>query len=403
MRVLMLTPDAQMIDRRILQEAQVLRAAGHEVVLLAGFECREEEHYQLDGIEIHRHVYDWDDERLKTVRQRLGNRPGLHKVVNRVFMAFLRRFLRLTSFERFIVEKGLGHPADIVHCHDLPVLRSGRELGRLWNVPVVFDAHELYHAQETFPPALRARLLRDEKECLPGCAAVITVNEFIAAELHRIHGVPMPWVVYNSCEPPPREVVEERRGTLRDAVPGDGPIVLFQGWISAERNIETVVRAMEFVPEPARLAVIGYGEHEAELRRIVAEKGLGQRVHFLGRVPSEEMLGYTVQADLGVIPYLPIDLNHRFCSPNKFFEYVLSGVPVLAHELPFFQAMRERHGVVECADLSDPRATGSAIAALLEGDRLAELRGRCLAARDRLAWANDAERLRQIYAGLAVR
>ncbi|MFO1054802.1 MAG: glycosyltransferase family 4 protein [Planctomycetota bacterium] len=400
MKILMLTPDSQMIDRRILQEAKVLVDRGHEVTLLAGFECKEAASYEQDGIRIHRFVYDWDDERLKPVRNRIGRHPRLYRFVHRVYMGLVRRFLEMTSFERFIVGRGLEHPADVVHCHDLPVLRSGVAIARAFGAPLVFDAHELYHAQEVFPREVRERLLSDEKQLIREAAAVITVNEFIAAELQRIHRIPMPWVLYNSVDAPADDVVRERRGVLLDKVPGEGPLVLFQGWISAERNLDTLIRAMAFVPAPARLAVIGYGDHLAVLQRIAKECGVADRVHFLGRIPSEELLAYTVQADLGVVPYLPVDLNHLYCSPNKFFEFTLSGVPVLAHDLPFFRAMRDRHGVVSCGDLTTPEAAARSIRAALEPSNLARLRANCIAARSRLEWRNDADRLLQVYAGL---
>ena len=395
MRILMLTPDSQMIDRRILQEAAALKRLGHEVILLAGFECPENSDASQDGIEIHRFAYDWDDERLKTLRARVGRFESLHRIVNRVFMTFVRRFLELTSFERFIVECALPFRADVVHCHDLPVLRAGVRLAKLWNVPCVFDAHELYHQQETFPAVLRERLLRDEKELLPRCDAVITVNEFIAAELARIHGVPMPWVLYNSCEAPPIDTVRNRCGSLRDRLPAgtDGPIVLFQGWLSAERNIDNLVRAVAYTPSNVQLAVIGYGEHESQLRKTAAEAEVTDRVHFLGRIPAEELPLLHGASGPRLIPYLPIDLNHHLCSPNKFFEFVLSGVPVLAHRLPFFEAMAARHGVVECTDMDSPEAIGQTISSLIGSGRLEELRAQCLAARDRLGWHNDANRL----------
>ena len=400
MKILMITPDCQMIDRRILQEARSLIGVGHEVVLLAGFECGEDSSYEQDGITIHRFRYDWDDERLKQVRSRLAAMPWLHGFVNRLWMALLRRFFRLTSFERFVVEAARRHRADLVHVHDLPLLRCGEVVAREWGVPLVFDAHEIYHAQEVLAPVLRRRLLRDERELLPKCSAVITVNEFLAAVFHALHGVPMPTVLYNSAPVPPRDFLDANRDRLRERVGGDGPIVLFQGWISAERNIETLVAAMAHVGADARLAIIGYGDHEPRLREIARERGLEERVVFLGRVEPDEILAYTAGADLGVIPYLPIDLNHRYCSPNKFFEFVLSGVPVLAHDLPFFAAMRGRFGVVECTDVSDPAATGATIERLLRDGRLPAMRERCFAARDRLGWHNDADRLLQVYAGL---
>lgn len=403
MKVLMLTPDSRMIDRRILQEARVLRDAGHTITLLAGFDCERDEHYDLDGIDVHRFGAATSQGTPPAAPSggRLARFPALHALVNRVWLTALRLTVELTPQERVMANHGARFPADVVHCHDLPALPAGAWLARRWQVPLVFDAHEIYHAQASLPAVLRARLRRDEHALFPQCAAVITVNEFIAAELQRMHGGPVPTVIHNSVEPPPEAAVLARAGRLRARLGGEGPILLFQGWLSGERNLDTLVRALPLVAPPARLAIVGYGEHEPALRRLADETGVADRVHFLGAIPSDELLAYTIDADVGLIPYLPIDLNHRLCSPNKFFEFVASGVPVLAHDLPFFACMAERHGVVRCTNMGDPASVAATVTAMLAPDEQAGLRACCLAARDALAWANDAQTLREVYARLA--
>jgi glycosyltransferase involved in cell wall biosynthesis len=394
----MITPDCQMIDRRILQEATTLIAAGHSLTLLAGFECAAPDSSVQDGIRIHRFTYDWDDERLKKIRAFLPD-DRLKKIVNRAFMAWARRFADPSPFDRFILAQAEQHRADVVHVHDLPALKPGVLLARKWGVPLVYDAHELYYAQQVLPEHLQQKYRRLEAELIGQATVVITVNEFIAALMARRYSVQLPRVIYNATEVPAGDLSGDE---LRRRMPGAGPIVLYQGWISGERNLDTLVRAMAEVPPPTRLAVIGYGEHERVLVQLARDLGVIDRVHFLGRVPSEEMLRYTVGADLGVIPYLPIDDNHRYCSPNKFFEYVLAGVPVLTHELPFFRMMRDRYGVVACGDLSTPSSCARAIRELIDDRRLAAMRERCRAAGSRLNWGVESEKLLQIYASLGM-
>jgi glycosyltransferase involved in cell wall biosynthesis len=403
MRVLMVTPDAQMIDRRILQEARTLTRAGHRVTLLAGFECTHDEDYELDGIHVRRFRYDWDDARVRRVRRLLPGPPPIKRLAHRILMFLARNVLPVPPYEHFIRERGLLHPADVVHVHDLPALHAGALLARAWGVPLVYDAHELYYAQEVLPPRARAACALKEKKYIRHAAVVLTVNDFLARILEARYNLGRVHVLYNCAEPEPGfDPVRARdESPLRALVSGPGPLLLYQGWVSHERNIDTLVKAMTHVPPPARLAVLGYGEYAEHLKRLARELSVADRVYFLGRIASEDMLRHTAGGDLGLIPYLPIDDNHRYCSPNKFFEYVQAGVPVVAHDLPFFRQMASRHGVVACADFTSAEGLGKAIAALLQGGTLAEMRRRCLEAGRVLTWSVEEEKLLALYARLA--
>lgn len=149
----------------------------------------------------------------------------------------------------------------------------------------------------------------------------------------------------------------------------------------------------------AYLVFIGYGESQAELGKIVQENGTDRKVRFLGRVEPNQILPLTAGADLGVIPYQPIDLNHKFCSPNKFFEYVQARVPMVTHDLEFFRQMNELHGVVTTGDLSTPEGTARAINGLLNSPgRLEELARLCEKASPALSWDEESKKLVEAYA-----
>jgi glycosyltransferase involved in cell wall biosynthesis len=309
-------------------------------------------------------------------------------------MYLARRFFRVSPFQRFVLERAYQFPADVVHVHDLPMLLPGVLLARGWGVPLVYDAHELYYAQDVLPLHVQRKYYRLEKKLIREADVVITVNEFIARLMAERYGVPEPRVIYNATEP---VTVDVTGPSLRDRVGVPGPIILFQGWLSAERNIDALVRAMPHVAAPALLAIIGYGGAEPELRRLARELGVEARVHFLGAVPSDQILHYTRGADVGVIPYLPIDDNHRYCSPNKFFEYVLAHVPILAHELPFFQSMGQRHGVVACTDFTSPEAIARALNQLLHDGQLQRMRECCRQAAQVLNWQTEGAKLLRYY------
>lgn len=399
MKILMMVPDCYMIDRRVVQQARTLVRAGHEVALLAGFECPKAEQYEVDGVQIHRCVYDWDDERLKRIRAKLPDNDRLKMFVNRIFMKVARRFFSITPFDTFVLARGREFDADVVHVHDLPLLKHAAILAAEKNARLVFDSHEIYHEQEDMLPRLRRQLLANEKRCVPKCDIFITVNEAIADFFEKLHGK-RPMVLLNCADPPPPGFDATSRHDLRQkaGLPDNARVVIYQGWISAERNLATLVQAAEHLPENTYLVMIGYGAYEPELKKRIEGKPWQDRVRFLGRVEPEHIMAMTAGADLGVIPYQAVDLNHRLCSPNKFFEYVQTYVPILAHELPFFEKMGERYGVVATDDLSNVVSMGRAINRLIDDpNRLDKMRQACRRAATELNWEVESRKLLDAY------
>lgn len=398
-RILMLAPDSYMIDRRILQEARSLLGQGYRVTLLSGFECAEEQHYLVDGVEIHRYAYDWDDERLKKIRSRLPQNERLIRWVNQFFMRVVKHVLPVSPFDAFVIERARQFPSDVVHVHDLPCLKYGVSLSQEWRVPLVFDTHEIYPEQESLSPRQQFQLRRQERRFLPQTQLFVTINEAVADWYHNKYGR-RPLVLMNCADQLDAARIDEGRERLRVAanLPDSCRVLLYQGWMSGERNLDTLVRTMAQLPEDTYLVFIGYGAYEPVLRALCDDQPWAARVRFLGRIEPDEILKFTAGADVGIIPYLPIDLNHRLCSPNKFFEYIQVGVPVVAHDLPFFREMAQTHGVVTVGDLSTVEGMGETLNALLaEETRLQGMRHACRKASQTLTWEVEVQKLLEAY------
>ncbi|MGG4461126.1 glycosyltransferase [Brevibacillus porteri] len=400
MKIVMITPDSYMIDRRILLEAKTMVNAGHSVTLLAGFECEKEEHYNWEGIEIHRYQYDWDDERLKKIRSYLPNNDRVKMFVNKAFMKIARSILEIDPFDQFMLTKLLELDADVYHVHDLPCLKVGVHAAARKGVPLVYDAHELYYAQEVLPKTLQRKYYELEKKYIQQPTVSITVNPFIAQLMEERYQVKRPEVIMNCTEKPVNFNPDKSRTLLceKSGIPEDWNIVLYQGWISPERNLETIVRGVRFFPEKTALAIIGYGEYEKVLREVAIQENIQDRIFFLGKVPSEEMLHFSAGADIGIIPYRPIDDNHLYCSPNKLFEYVLAGVPIIADDLPFFNLMQEKYGFIQVTNMGSSSAFGQTVCEMLKDvDRKNDLKAKCNAAATELNWEVEGQKLLHIY------
>lgn len=396
----MVTTDHLMIDRRILQQALSLREAGYQVELLAGFECQEEDSFEWQGIAVSRYAYGWSDARARRVLGPFSRSRGrLPALMSRAAGKAIGLATGISSFEHFVLEKILSKSFDVLHVHDFPLLAVAVEVKRRLGCPLVYDAHELYHAQSQLPPAVQASYKRREAALIHKVDAAITVNEFIAGIMARDYGCAAPHVILNAA--PRLEAAPEDIRPLAGLAPGTR-VVLYQGWLSPERGIDVLVRAATHFPRATSLVVVGYGAHEADLRRTSASQGTDDgRVVFLGRIEPQQLQSLTGSADLGVIPYWGIDLNNTYCSPNKLFEFAAAGLPFVSNDLPFLRSIKERYGFGVLADLGSPQAAASAILAILDDpQRLAVLRETAKEASNHLLWSNEAEKLLSIYAAL---
>ena len=137
------------------------------------------------------------------------------------------------------------------------------------------------------------------------------------------------------------------------------PLVLHQGAPAPDRGGEQLIEAMAELPA-AHLVFLGsspFSGYEDGLRERAVAAGLGDRVHFLPSVPLDRLLEHTADADVGVSLLQDTCENHRLALPNKVFEYVAAGVPVVVSELP--ELTRPRRGARDRLDDAARRPGGS--------------------------------------------
>lgn len=137
--------------------------------------------------------------------------------------------------------------------------------------------------------------------------------------------------------------------------PSTKTILIMQGaGINHDRGYEEAIMAMEFLPDNFLLLIIGNGVVIDKLKSLTISMDLGQKVTFIPKVPYEELGSYTQQAFLGLSLDKPVSINNEFSLPNKIFDYMKAGVPVLSSSLPEIRKILEQFGVGRCIDKVDP-------------------------------------------------
>jgi glycosyltransferase involved in cell wall biosynthesis len=163
-------------------------------------------------------------------------------------------------------------------------------------------------------------------------------------------------------EPP-----EPRPDLIRDALglDGDTAVVLYQGLLMTERGIEESMAAIRSVPG-AVLALLGFGSIRDRLAGEVAAPPYAGRVFLLDPVPPAELLDWTASADVSMMAIQPTTLNHRFTTPQKLFESLAAGTPIVASDLPGMAPIVRDSGAGLVCDPTDPDAIAAAIRSILE-------------------------------------
>ena len=328
----------------------------------------------------------------------------LAAVISNRLLAFtlrvIRRIARVTSRDATLVERAKFFNADVVHAHDLPQLQAGVNAARELKVPLIYDAHELYPEICTLTPEQQKRLGRVEKKLIKHCDAVITVNPHLAQEFARRYDITAPDVILNAIDPFD-DLHDRPRNLFREElnIPSDKQILLFQGWMSPDRGLQDLVRALANVQPDVHLVFMGYGDLVKDLTKIAEEVNVLDRVHFKNAVPQVELLYWTASADAGIIPYQPVDLNHWFCSPNKLFEFVQSRLPIIANDLPYLRDVITTDGVGLVADMKSLDALSAAINAMFdpEAGGAARFKPALEAAQYKYSWQAQEAQLFGIY------
>jgi glycosyltransferase involved in cell wall biosynthesis len=368
-------------DARVLREAGALVKAGMEVSIVDVVGQPD-----VPGEE------DFQDIHLKHVKM-----PSWFVPTRRFKAWFLIKMFRMCCRGTFAL---LRTSADIYHAQDMKALPACYVAARLRRKPLIYDAHELplVGPKETRWRRLHALATRTLRWMMLRCTAVITVSDPIAQELQRRYGGPTPVLIRNVPEYQAPVSSDQLRQHL-----GFGPqtrIALYQGNLQPNRSPDRLIRAAKFLDPEVVIVLMGRNVMDIDLEALIAQEKVAGRVFILPPVPYKDLLEWTASADIGLILYARSEsLNVQMCLPNKLFEYLMAGLPVLASSLDAVADVLKTYDVGIVAPSLEPGEIARAINTLLADDAaLARMHKNALAAaQNALRWDVESQRLLQLY------
>ncbi len=374
--------DARVKDARVMREATALVEAGFELTVVDVADdrkrCREE---NIQGV------------RIKHIIMPSWFTPTRFKPW------FLVKAVRMIMGGTIQL---LSIPADIYHAHDANALPACYIAASLRRKPLIFDSHELPFDDPSLThwrrlSALATRILT---RMLPRCAGVITASPLYAREIRNKYHYPEVTLVRNL----PNYQAVPRSDKLQKYL-GLGPdvrIALYQGNLQPNRSLDILAHAAPFLEPGTVIIMMGRAVETTrrQLEDLIVSKGVADRVKIIPPVPYEELLNWTASADIGLTLFQP-DYTHsiRFCLPNKLFEYLMAGLPVITSALDAIAELIKTYDVGQMVSSLEPADVAAAINSML-ADRVALARMHHNAvevARGEFCWERESLQLIGLY------
>lgn len=345
-------------DQRVQKECNTLHKMGYEVLLIG---------------------------------RKSNNNFGLDKLPYRTIRfpnPFRRGPLMYLYFNKRLFFFLLFNKADILWSNDLDTLLPNFLIARLKGRKLIYDSHE-YFTMSVYKPFSRKIWHALERYIFPKLKNVITVNESIKDVYEKEYGVPVTIL---------RNVPYKNDITYgeKPEIPKGKKILIIQGMgINEHRGAEEAVEMMQYLPDEFILYFIGKGTVIDKLRQMVKSLKLEKKVVFIGVLPYLEVMGYTRQSFLGLI-FEKIDFTdeHNFALPNRFFDYIKAGIPVLSSKGVELKSVIDKYDIGGFVDKVEPVHLAERVKEIAGNEDIySKWKQNTLMAREELCWEKEEEKL----------
>jgi glycosyltransferase involved in cell wall biosynthesis len=280
----------------------------------------------------------------------------------------------------------LFHKTEIIWANDLDVLWPAILMKKFRGTKVIYDSHEYFTEAEGLTGRARIKAIwtRIEERCVPQVDLFLTVNESIASIYRK---------KYN------REVLVQRNMPVfvedegeREELFEVKTVVLQGAYIDPDRGGMELVEAFQFL-EGIQLLIVGAGRDLENIKRRIVGLKLEEKVKVLPRMSYFDLKKLTQRVHLGVSLDKPLHLNYTLSLPNKLFDYIHAGVPVLVSNLVEPARIVREHQVGEVIEEVTPKVIAEGIQKVLNSSSYEAYRVATKKAKSALHWQADFDKI----------
>jgi len=253
---------------------------------------------------------------------------------------------------------------DILWSNDLDTLPANFSVSKLKNKKIIFDSHEYFTEVPELVnrPKVKKIWKTIEKVFLPKLKNIFTVSPSIAELYNDEYNIDVK-ILRNV----PR--LNHKLFPVENIKLDNKKILIYQGAINVNRGIEYMIKSMQYI-ENAKLYILGTGDIYSEIKELILNLNLEDKVIMLGEIPLEKLRSYTIQADIGLSLEEDMGLNYRFSLPNKLFNYIHAELPVLVSYLPEMKNLVNKYQIGNNIDKHDAKHIAENINSMLNNKEM---------------------------------
>lgn len=329
--------------------------------------------------------YDNGFEVLLIGRKLRNSQPFLPPYTYKRFrLLFNRSFLFYAEYNIRLFFYLLFAKADILLSNDTDTLPANYCVSILKKKKLIFDAHELF---PEVPELVHQKFVKKtwtkiEDAIFPKLKHSYTVCPSIAEYYNKKYGIDMQVIRNVPYRQPSKKVTYKREGKK----------IIYQGALNMGRGLEWIIRAMPYIDD-AQLIIAGDGDIKDQLLSLTSSLQLDHKIQFIGKILPEKLKEYTLDADLGLCLLENKGLSYYYSLPNRIFDYLHAGIPVLATDFPEIRNIVETYKTGILVKNYDPQYLAQIINDILSAgfdtSRFPEIA-------NQLCWENEEKTLMQI-------
>jgi len=322
----------------------------------------------------------------------------LGKPIGASFKASAQRFFKVLFITEFafkcanVIERA---ESNVYFAHDLYALPVAYWLSRRHNCQFVYDSVELSLGRNRLaPPGLVSRFMISRTEALARKAdAVFAAWPYLKKILEKKYGVKRVVLLLN-C---PQYRPYRRSSYLDDKIYRDHNtlIVLYIGVITEGRGIKELIESVKYLNNRFKVVLIGpvAQNYKEQLNRVLRKEANDSRLFILDPVPPNKVVEYASSADVGIIPIQDNCLTQIYCLPNKLFQNIMAGLPIVANNLKGIGTYVKENGLGSVFNDLLPQSIADAINRLvIDNNSFQAIRNRVLEKAKEMCWEKEKEK-----------